>query len=101
MRPDDDMKLAKLLKRKSFKQDVASGTGLVRVEWHQSVRGALRGLSKSIFPGVDYRLEQVALATFMLPLTSVFPFAGIFLTHGAARTFCGLNVALILLIYAY
>jgi glycosyltransferase involved in cell wall biosynthesis len=101
MRPDDDMKLAKLLKRQGFKQDVASGAGLVRVEWHQSVRGAVRGLSKSIFPGVDYRLEQVALATFMLPLTNVFPFAGIFLTHGAARVFCGLNVALILLIYAY
>jgi glycosyltransferase involved in cell wall biosynthesis len=101
MRPDDDMKLAKLLKRKGFKQDVASGAGLVRVEWHQSVRGALRGLSKSIFPGVDYRLEQVAFATFLLPLTSVFPFAGHFLTCGATRAFCGLNVALILLIYAY
>ena len=50
---------------------------------------------------MDYRLELVALATFLLPLTSVFPFAGIFLTRGAARAFCGLNVALILLIYAY
>jgi hypothetical protein len=39
MRSDDDMKLAKLLRRKGFKQDVASGAGLVRVEWHQSVRG--------------------------------------------------------------
>lgn len=101
MRPDDDMKLAKLLKRKGFKQDVASGAGLVRVEWHQSVREALRGLSKSIFPGVDYRLELVALAAFLLPLTNIFPFAGIFLTRGAARSFCGLNVVLILLIYAY
>ncbi len=53
MRPDDDMKLAKLLKRKGFKQGVASGVDLVCVKWHQSVRGALRGLSKSIFPGVD------------------------------------------------
>jgi glycosyltransferase involved in cell wall biosynthesis len=101
MRPDDDMKLAKLLKRKGFKQDVASGAGLVRVEWHQSVWEALRGLSKSTFPAVDYRLEQVAFATFLLPLTSAFPFAGIFLTRGAVRSFCGLNVALILLIYAY
>jgi len=101
MRPDDDMKLAKLLKREGFKQDVASGTGLVRVEWHQSVRGALRGLSKSIFPVVDYRLDQAALATFALPLTNVFPFAGVLLTRGATRAFCGLNVALILLIYAY
>jgi cellulose synthase/poly-beta-1,6-N-acetylglucosamine synthase-like glycosyltransferase len=101
MRPDDDMKLAKLLKREGFKQDVASGAGLVRVEWHQSVRGALRGLSKSIFPVVDYRLDQAALATFALPLTNVFPFVGFLLTRGATRAFCGLNVALILLIYAY
>ena len=101
MRPDDDMKLAKLLKRKGFKQDVASRAGLVRVEWHKSVWGALRGLSKSIFPGVDYRLELVALASFVLPLASVFPFAGIFLTRGVTRSFCGLDVALILLIYAY
>jgi glycosyltransferase involved in cell wall biosynthesis len=101
MRPDDDMKLAKLLKRKGFKQDVASGAGLVRVEWHQSVQGALRGLSKSIFPVVDYRLDQIALATLALPLTNVLPFAGILVTRGAARAFFGLNVALILLFYAY
>jgi glycosyltransferase involved in cell wall biosynthesis len=101
MRPDDDMKLAKLLKREGFKQDVASGAGLVCVEWHQSVRGALRGLSKSIFPGVDYRLDQVALATFVLPLTSVFPFVAIPFTRGATRALCGLNVVLILLFYAY
>ena len=82
MRPDDDMKLAKLLKRKGLKQDVASGAGLVRVEWHQSLREALHGLSKSIFPGVDHRLEQVALATFVLPLTSAFPFAEVLLTRG-------------------
>ena len=74
---------------------------MVRVEWHQSIREALHGLSKSIIPGVDYRLEQVALATFVLPLTSVFPFAGVLLTRGAARAFCGLNVALILLSYVY
>ena len=101
MRSDDEMKLAKLLKRKGFKQDVASGAGLVRVEWHQSVWGALCGLSKSIFPAVDYRLDQVALATFVLLLTSMFPFAGVLLTRGAARAFYRLNVALILLIYTY
>ena len=101
MHPDDDMKLAKLLKREGLKQDVASGAGLVRVEWHQSLGEALHGLNKSIFPGVDYRLEQVALATFVLPLTSVFPFAEVLLTRGAARAFCGLNVALILLSYVY
>jgi cellulose synthase/poly-beta-1,6-N-acetylglucosamine synthase-like glycosyltransferase len=34
MRPDDDMKLAKLLKGHGFKQGVAYGAGLISVEWH-------------------------------------------------------------------
>ena len=50
---------------------------------------------------MDYRLDQVALATFVLLFTSVFPFAGVLLTRGAVSAFYGLNVALILLIYTY
>lgn len=100
MRPDDDMKLAKLLKGKGFKQDVASGAGLVSVEWHRTVRGAVRGLSKSIFPALDYRLSPVALAVPLLVLTNVFPFAGLLFTYGSPRALPGLNVALIVLPYA-
>jgi glycosyltransferase involved in cell wall biosynthesis len=55
MRPDDDMKLAKLVKKHGFKQDVAYGSGLVSVEWHESLKGAVHGLGKSMFPGMDYR----------------------------------------------
>jgi len=101
MRPDDDMKLAKLLKGRGYRQDVVSGVGLISVEWHPTVRGAVRGLTKSIFPGLDYRLGPVALATSLLLLTNVCPFAGLFLARGAARTLSGLNVALITLVYAY
>ena len=59
MRPDDDMKLAKLVKAHGFKQGVAYGTGLVAVEWHQSLQGAVRGLSKSMFSAVNYRIDAI------------------------------------------
>jgi glycosyltransferase involved in cell wall biosynthesis len=101
MRPDDDMKLAKLLKDRGFRQDVASGVGLVGVEWHRTVRGAVRGLTKSMFPSMDYRLGPVALVTPLLLLTNVFPFAGVFLTRGAARALSMTSVAVITLVYAY
>jgi glycosyltransferase involved in cell wall biosynthesis len=58
MRPDDDMKLAKLVKRHGFKQGVAYGVGLIGVEWHQTLPEAVRGLSKSMFPGVDYSAQK-------------------------------------------
>lgn len=101
MRPDDDMKLAKLLKGRGFRQDVASGVGLVGVEWHRTVRGAVRGLTKSMFPAMDYRLGPVALVTPLLLLTNVLPFAGVVLGRGATRALSGLSVAVILLVYAY
>ena len=56
MRPNNDMKLAKLVKRHGFRQGVAYGAGLVSVEWHQTLPGAVRGLSKSMFAGLDYRI---------------------------------------------
>ena len=101
MRPDDDMKLAKTLKGRGFRQDVASGVGLVGVEWHSTVRGAVRGLTKSMFPSMDYRLGPVALVTPLLLLANVFPFAGVFLARGAARALSVTSVALITLVCAY
>ena len=62
MRPDDDMKLAKLLKRHGFRQGVAYGAGLISVEWHQTLPDAVRGLSKSMFSGLDYRIGATRLA---------------------------------------
>ena len=66
MRPDDDMKLAKLLKRHGFRQGVAYGAGLISVEWHQTLPDAVRGLSKSMFSGLDYRIGATAAGVLML-----------------------------------
>lgn len=100
MRPDDDMKLAKLVKAHGYRQGVAYGTGLLSVEWHQTLRGAVRGLGKSMFPGLDYRIDATLAAALLLLLTSVLPFFGL-ASRGTTRFLCGLNILSTCFLYAY
>jgi hypothetical protein len=100
MRPDDDMKLAKLLKRDGFSQGVAYGAGLISVEWHQTLPGAVRGLSKSMFSGLEYRIGATLAGVLMLLLTNVLPVFGL-LSRKTTGTLCRLNVLSTFLLYAY
>ena len=101
LRPDDDMRLGRLLKDAGFRQGVAYGTGSVSVEWHRTLGGAVRGLEKSIFPGVDYRVSTVLFASLGLLLTNVLPFAGLFLARRrATRVLFSLDVLLAFAMYA-
>ena len=100
MRPDDDMKLAKLLKKHGFRQGVAYGAGLISVEWHQTLPDAVRGLSKSMFSGLDYRIGATAAGVLMLFLTHVLPIFGLF-SRNASGTLCKLNLLSTFVLYAY
>jgi len=100
MRPDDDMKLAKLVKLHGFRQGVAYGTGLVSLEWHQSLRGAVRGLSKSLFAGLNYRFGPTLVGVLMLLLTNLLPAFGLF-SRNTTRILCALSVLSTFLSYAY
>jgi glycosyltransferase involved in cell wall biosynthesis len=100
VRPDDDMRLGRLLKRAGYKQRVAYGTGSVSVEWHRTLAGAVRGLEKSMFPGMDYRLSTALTASLVLFLTNVLPFAGVLLARRiVTRLLFGANVGLLLAMY--
>jgi glycosyltransferase involved in cell wall biosynthesis len=99
MRPDDDMKLGKLVKKHGFRQDVAIGRGLVAVEWYASVGELVDGLMKNAFAGVDYSLLKVAGASVALFLMDVWPFAALFLTSGATFALNGVCVLLIVLVF--
>jgi glycosyltransferase involved in cell wall biosynthesis len=102
VRPDDDMRLGRLVKEVGFRQGVAYGTGSVSVEWHRTLSGAVRGLEKSMFPGVDYRLSTALFASLALFLTNVLPFAGVCLARRAAtRLLFGVDVLLVFAMYAY
>ena len=101
MRPDDDLRLGRALKEAGFRQGVAYGTGMVWVEWHRSLAGAVRGLGKSMFPGVDYRLSAALLASLGLFATNVLPFFGVFFARRAAtRLLFGADVLVLFAMYA-
>lgn len=95
LRPDDDLKLGKLLKKNGYRQEFLFGHGMLRVEWYASIRELVRGLMKNAFPAVDYRLSVVILSTLAQLAWNVWPFAAVFVTGGATRL---VNLAVCLLI---
>lgn len=101
-RPDDDMRLGRLVKDAGYRQAVAHGTESVSVEWHRTLAGAVRGLEKSMFPAMDYRVSVALLATLTLFLTNVLPFAGVILARRrSTRLLFGLHALTVFAMYAY
>lgn len=100
MRPDDDVKLGKLVKKNGFASDFVIGADHVSVEWYHSLPEVVRGLRKNGFAGLDYRISLVILATVMVLLFCVWPFAAVFVTAGWTQGLYGMAVALLLLLYA-
>ena len=99
MRPDDDIKLGKLVKKHGFCQDVAIGTGLITVEWYASLGELIDGLMKNAFAGVDYSLWKVAGVSAALLLMNVWPVVAVFFTVGMTRALNAASVLLIVLIF--
>jgi hypothetical protein len=80
LRPDDDLKLGKLVKRHGFQQELVFGRGMVIVEWYATVMEMVRGLEKNSFAGVDYRIDAVVGSLAAIVVLHIFPFVGMFLT---------------------
>jgi cellulose synthase/poly-beta-1,6-N-acetylglucosamine synthase-like glycosyltransferase len=95
MRPDDDLKLGKLIKKNGYRQELLFGKETLQVEWYSSVRELSKGLMKNMFAGVDYRISAVLAGTLVLLLWGVWPFAAVFLTDGVTRI---VNLVIVLLI---
>lgn len=99
LRPDDDMKLGKILKRGGFRQDALSGDGVITVEWYHSLGEMVRGFEKNMFSGVEYSIlfsvaggcAQLAVAVLPLPLLLV--------TSGAAQVILGIQVVVSMVLF--
>jgi len=100
LRPDDDMKLGKILKKGGYSSDIAYGPEFLGVEWYSSVGEAIRGLEKNAFAGCDYRISLALLGVIFHLLGSVFPYVAIFVTTGATRLIYGGMVMLLTLLLA-
>lgn len=97
MRPDDDMKLAKLLKKSGGRQELVFGRDLIAVEWYPTIREAVVGLEKNAFSGVEYSVGRLAMATVTVLTLFVWPFAGVFATSGTTRA---VNIAIAAMLLA-
>lgn len=100
MRPDDDMKLGKLVKLHGLRQDFVVGSRVLSVEWYASLGEVVRGLTKNAFAGVDYRLSVVIGATLAHLAVFVWPVVALFVTGGIALAASAAAVLLILLLFA-
>ena len=100
MRPDDDIKLGKLIKRRGYKQDMVVGNALLSVEWYASFGELVQGLMKNMFAGVEYSVLATVAAILAQILTSVWPFAAVLITRGWLQTLNGLIVGTILIVFA-
>jgi glycosyltransferase involved in cell wall biosynthesis len=95
MRPDDDLKLGKLIKLKGYRQEPLFGKQMLYVEWYSSLRELIDGLMKNAFAGADYRISKVVAASIALFTFNVWPFLGMFLTHGVTQIINFIIVGLI------
>ncbi|HEY0018910.1 MAG TPA: glycosyltransferase family 2 protein [Longimicrobium sp.] len=100
MRPDDDVKLGKLVKKNGGAQECVVAAEQISVEWYHSVREAVRGLRKNGFAGVDYRLSLVMLATVSQLVFFMWPFAAVWMTDGWTRALYAVSIIILLLMYA-
>jgi hypothetical protein len=85
MRPDDDLKLGKIIKLAGYRQDIVHGNGLIGVEWYASVAETIRGLEKNTFSGTDYSVFLTVFSSGLSLLCNVWPFLGVFLVPAPTR----------------
>jgi cellulose synthase/poly-beta-1,6-N-acetylglucosamine synthase-like glycosyltransferase len=85
MRPDDVLKLGKIIKRAGYRQDIVDGAGQVVVEWYGSLGETIRGLEKNSFAGADYRIGLTVFSSLLSLVFNVWPFVGVFVAQGPLR----------------
>ena len=99
LRPDDDMKLGKLIKQNGGRQEMVWGKGVMSVAWYHSIKELINGMIKNAFAGVEYRFSLVIISTITLLVFMVFPFVAIFLTAGKTLLFNVMTIAVIVWVF--
>ncbi len=99
MRPDDDVKLGKLVKLKGGRQLVLLGKNSVQVEWYSTFKEFVHGLEKNVYSGIDYRFFFMVLSTIAMILIFLVPYFGVFMTKSPTSTLFGLSILLQVICY--
>jgi glycosyltransferase involved in cell wall biosynthesis len=85
MRPDDDLKLGKILKHSGHSQDLVDGGGMIAVDWYHSLGELIRGLEKNAFSGIDYNLPLGIFASISMLVLNVWPYVAVFVLRGPTQ----------------
>jgi glycosyltransferase involved in cell wall biosynthesis len=85
LRPDDDVRLGKRVKRSGLRQRLLNGTDLLTVHWYSSLGEAIRGLEKNGYSGVDYSLINVVGAVLTVFSLLTLPWLLLPFARGRAR----------------
>lgn len=83
LRPDDDIKLGKLMKAGGFSEFML-GDGAITVAWYHTVGDLVRGLTKNAYAGADYRCWVPPLGALLTAAFYLWPLASLGLTAGLA-----------------
>lgn len=100
LRPDDDIKLGKIIKLAGLRQDVAYAPDFLAVEWYATVGEVIRGLEKNAFSGADYNIPLVLAGVVLHVVGSIWPFLAVFLTRGVTQGISIATVVLIIIVFA-
>lgn len=99
MRPDDDLHLGRLVKRRRLRQRLASGADHIEVEWYATLHDAVRGLEKNLFSGFSYRLWKAVLGVCGQLGLFFFPWIAWLLLPGLAGWVFALSAVLMVVVY--
>jgi hypothetical protein len=98
MRPDDDIKLGKIVKASGARQELVNGAGMLEVTWYPTVREFVRGLEKNTFSGIEYSTPMAIAAIIGCMAVHIWPTAALIITRGLERRLWSAVVALQMLI---
>jgi glycosyltransferase involved in cell wall biosynthesis len=84
LRPDDDIQLGKLCKQRGARCEMMYGAGAISVRWYDSVAAMVRGLTKNVYAGLDYRWWVPPLLAAAQVVGVLGPCAALFATSGVA-----------------
>jgi glycosyltransferase involved in cell wall biosynthesis len=85
MRPDDDLKLGKIIKAAGYQPDFIDARGLLSMETYRTVDELIRALEKNAFSGTDYSVPLTVFSSFLSLLFLVWPYVAVFTLGGPAR----------------
>ena len=79
----DDVKLDSNIKHSGFSQTMLIGDGLLRLRWHNGVKGYITGMEKNGFAMIEYSIIRLILLTLLSAAFVMAPYIGILTFHDA------------------